>query len=100
MSRNALQVASLNGHNQVVKLLLKASADINAQERDYNHEIYAASSHSYDQVITQLLGSDIDGSVSQLLNVRSYVNTRGERKVRQHALGGFAHRLRPGPQGG
>lgn len=51
MCCNALQAASLGGHDQVMQMLLDKGADINVQGGRYGNALQTASSEGYDQVI-------------------------------------------------
>ncbi|KAF2463929.1 uncharacterized protein BDR25DRAFT_179435, partial [Lindgomyces ingoldianus] len=48
---NALQVASYQGHKQIVKLLLDKSANVNAQGGGYGNAIRAASLEGHEQIV-------------------------------------------------
>jgi ankyrin repeat protein len=54
---NALQAASLSGHEQVIKMLLDKDADVNAQGGHYGNALQAASYRGYKQVVKMLLNA-------------------------------------------
>jgi ankyrin repeat protein len=53
---NALQAASLQGHEKVVELLLGKGADVNVQGGSYGNALYAASLQGHKKVVELLLG--------------------------------------------
>ncbi|KAJ3884921.1 ankyrin repeat-containing domain protein [Lentinula edodes] len=57
---NALQAASLNGHESTVKLLLENDADVIAQGGKYGNALYAASYHGHESIVKLLLEHDVD----------------------------------------
>jgi ankyrin repeat protein len=52
----ALQIASANGHETVVKLLLDRGADVFAQEGSYGTALQAASARCHHAIMRLLLG--------------------------------------------
>ena len=56
----ALGAASLQGHEQVVKLLLKAAAHVNRKGRLYDNALIAASVGGHEQVVELLLKASAD----------------------------------------
>jgi ankyrin repeat protein len=77
---NALQAASVGGHNWIVELLLGKGADINAQAEKYGSALQAASAEGNDRIVELLLGKGADvnaqggyyGSALQAALVRGY----------------------------
>ena len=61
----ALIVASTNGDNEVVELLLQAKADPNACLLDKTTAIYMASKHGHSIVISTLLASGADPNIAR-----------------------------------
>ncbi|KAH8621148.1 hypothetical protein IG631_24202 [Alternaria alternata] len=57
---NALQAASIWGHEQVVKMLLDAGTDISVQGRYYGNALQAASYGGYEQIVKTLLNAGAD----------------------------------------
>jgi ankyrin repeat protein len=52
---NALQAASVDGHNQVVKMLLDKGANANVHGGKYSNALQAASLRGHGQVVKMLL---------------------------------------------
>jgi ankyrin repeat protein len=52
---NALQTASLEGHDKIVEVLLAKGADVNVQGGLYGNALQAASSGGHDKIIEILL---------------------------------------------
>ncbi|KAJ5364731.1 Pfs NACHT and ankyrin domain protein [Penicillium cataractarum] len=67
---NALQAASLEGHQEAVKLLLEKGAHVNAQGGLYGNALQAASSKGYLQIVKLLLekGADINAEGGKYAN--------------------------------
>jgi hypothetical protein len=59
---NALQAASVGGHEQVVKMLLNAGAEVNAQGGHYGDALQAASAGGHEQVVKTLLSAGAEVS--------------------------------------
>ncbi|KIW21484.1 hypothetical protein PV08_02064 [Exophiala spinifera] len=59
---NALQAASVNGHEKVVELLLRKGADVNAHGGMYGNALFAASVNGHEKVVELLLdrGADLN----------------------------------------
>ncbi|KAI6780066.1 Ankyrin repeat domain-containing protein 50 [Emericellopsis cladophorae] len=57
-----LHLAALNGHTQVVELLLKEGADVNAEGGGYSNALQAASSEGHAEIVRLLLekGADVN----------------------------------------
>lgn len=52
---NALQAASLNGHDSIIRLVLAKGADVNAQRGTYGNALQAASYWGHDTIVLVLL---------------------------------------------
>ena len=59
---NALQVAIYRGHEEIVKLLVKESADVNAQSSYFGRGLVATSRNSYQKIVKFLVekGADVN----------------------------------------
>ncbi|KAK0721573.1 Pfs, NACHT and ankyrin domain protein [Lasiosphaeria miniovina] len=57
---NALQAASAQGHQEIVKLLLAKNADVNAQGGYYGNALQAASARGHQEIVKLLLAKNAD----------------------------------------
>ncbi|KAK3378799.1 hypothetical protein B0T24DRAFT_568404 [Lasiosphaeria ovina] len=57
---NALQAASAEGHQEIVKLLLAKDVDVNAQGGLYGNALQAASAEGHQEIVKLLLAKDAD----------------------------------------
>jgi hypothetical protein len=85
---NALQAASVEGHEKVVQMLLNAGADINAQGGHYGNTLQAASYEDHDKVVQMLLnaGADVNAQGGYFKNALYAASTWGHDKVVQMLL--------------
>ncbi|OGE48611.1 hypothetical protein PENARI_c027G02139 [Penicillium arizonense] len=85
---NALQAASINGHEKVVQILLDQGADVNVQAGDYGSALQAASSGGHEKVVQMLLdrGADINAQGGHFDNALQAASTNGHGKVVQMLL--------------
>ncbi|KAJ6037053.1 Pfs NACHT and Ankyrin domain protein [Penicillium herquei] len=76
---NALQAASLGGHQEVVNLLLDKGAYVNAQCGHYGNALQAASSGGYLQIIKMLLekGADVNAEGGEYANALQAASSNG-----------------------
>lgn len=80
---NALQVASLEGHDKIVDLLLSRGADVNKQGGYYGNALQAASFKGHDKSIELLLsyGADINTQGGYYGNAIQAASFEGHEKV-------------------
>jgi hypothetical protein len=80
---NALQAASVRGHEQVVKLLLDKGAEINAQGGYYGNALQAASVEGHEQVVKLLLdkGAEINAQGGYYCNALQAASAGGREQV-------------------
>ncbi|KFA79857.1 hypothetical protein S40288_10302 [Stachybotrys chartarum IBT 40288] len=80
---NALQAASNEGHDEIVKLLLQKGADINAQGGIYGNALQAASNEGHDEIVKLLLqkGADINAQGGTYGNALQVASLRGHGKI-------------------
>jgi hypothetical protein len=80
---NALQAASVRGHEAVVKMLLDKGAEVNAQGGHYGNALYAASSRGHEAVVKMLLvkGADVNMQGGYHGNALQAASSRGHEAV-------------------
>ncbi|CAG8263195.1 unnamed protein product [Penicillium salamii] len=80
---NALQAASLEGHQEIVKLLLDKGADINAQGGFYGNALQAASLEGHQEIVRLLLdkGADVDAQGGRYGNALYAASERGHKEI-------------------
>ena len=80
---NALQAASSNGNQEIVKLLLDKGADINAQGGTYGNALQAASSHGHQEIVKLLLdkGADINAQGGEHSNALQAASLNGHQEI-------------------
>ena len=80
---NALQAASVHGHEKVVELLLKAGANVNAKIRNRNNALQMASFHGHKKVVELLLkaGANVNAQTRYDNNALLVASTHGHEKV-------------------
>ena len=57
---NALQAASMRGHEKVVKMLGERGVDVNAQGGEYGNALQAASYRGHEKVVMMLIEGEGD----------------------------------------
>ncbi|SLM33828.1 P-loop containing nucleoside triphosphate hydrolase [Lasallia pustulata] len=107
---NALEVASVYGHESVVQLLLKNGADVNAQ--GYGNALQAASAGGHESVVQLLLenGADVNAQGGRYGNALQAASEGGHESVVQLLLkngadvnaqgGGYGNALQAASCGG
>ncbi|KAK4198015.1 Pfs, NACHT and ankyrin domain protein [Triangularia verruculosa] len=80
---NALQAASSEGHQEIVKLLLDKGADVNAQGGEYGNALQAASSKGHQEIVKLLLdkGADINAQGGYYGNALQAASWRGNQEI-------------------
>ena len=80
---NALQAASLKGHEKVVALLLDKGADVNAQGGWYGDALQAASVGDHEKIIALLLdkGADVNAQRGWHRNALQAASVGGHEKI-------------------
>ncbi|KGO60646.1 NACHT nucleoside triphosphatase [Penicillium expansum] len=80
---NALQAASAEGHQEIVKLLLDKGAEINAQGGTYGNALQAASARGHQQIVILLLdkGADINAQGSTYGNALQAASAGGHQEI-------------------
>ncbi|KAH9203372.1 ankyrin repeat-containing domain protein [Leptodontidium sp. 2 PMI_412] len=74
---NALQAASLEGHEAIVALLLEKGADVNAQGGEYYNALQAASAGGHETIAALLLEKGADAMAALLVEKGADVNAQG-----------------------
>ncbi|KAL9105023.1 MAG: hypothetical protein Q9163_000120 [Psora crenata] len=85
---NALQAASLRGHEKVVQILLEKGSDINAQGGHFGNALQAASAKGHEEVVQILLkkGSNINAQSGHFGNALQAALFGGYEKIVQILL--------------
>jgi ankyrin repeat protein len=82
---SALQAASVEGHEHIVKMLLNknAGANVNAQGGHFGNALQAASAEGYVQIVKILLDSkaQVNAQGGQLNNALQAASTRGHEQI-------------------
>jgi hypothetical protein len=80
---NALQAASIGGHEAVVRLLLDKGADVNAQGGEYGNALQAASVEGREVVVRLLLdkGADVNAQGGEYGNALQAASSQGHEAV-------------------
>ncbi|KAK8105277.1 F-box and WD domain-containing protein [Apiospora kogelbergensis] len=90
---NALQAASLNGHEAVVRLLLDRSAHVNAQGGEWGSALQAASLNGHEAVVRLLLdrGADVNAPGGEWGSALQAASLNGHEAVVRLLLDRGAH---------
>ncbi|RDW60559.1 hypothetical protein BP6252_11942 [Coleophoma cylindrospora] len=85
---NALQAASKGGHEEIVKQLLAAGADVNAQGGKYGNALQAASAYGYEEIEKELLaaGADVNAQGGYYSNALQAASFRGHEEIVKQLL--------------
>ncbi|KAH0332324.1 Pfs, NACHT and ankyrin domain protein, partial [Aureobasidium melanogenum] len=85
---NALQAASLEGHDKIVQMLLDRGAHVNAQGGYYGNALYAASYEGHDEIVQMLLdrGADVNAQGGYYGNALYAASDGGHDKIVQMLL--------------
>ncbi|KAM7186285.1 hypothetical protein V8F33_011881 [Rhypophila sp. PSN 637] len=85
---NALQAASVGGHEKVVQMLLEKDADVNAPGGHYGNALQAASVGGHEKVVQMLLekGADVNAQGGHYSNALQAASVGGHEKVVQMLL--------------
>ena len=66
----ALHAAAENGHNEVVKTLIKAKCDLNVKSEDGDTALHRAAESGHGNVVISLLESGADPCITRILEMR------------------------------
>ena len=85
---NALQAASVGGHDKVVRILMDAGADVNAQGGTWGNALQAASVGGNDKVVRILMdaGADVNAQGGTWGNALQAASVEGHDKVVQESI--------------
>jgi ankyrin repeat protein len=85
---NALQAASVGGHEKVIQMLLNVGAEVNAQGGHFGNALQAASEGGHEKVVQMLLdvGADVNAQGGQYGNALQAASGSGHEKVVQMLL--------------
>ncbi|KAF8960319.1 hypothetical protein BDZ97DRAFT_1922228 [Flammula alnicola] len=80
---NALQAASGQGHEAIVKLLLKKGANVNVQGGHYHNALQAASSEGHEAVVKVLLqkGAEVNAQGGRYHNALQAASSEGHESI-------------------
>ncbi|KAK7750875.1 hypothetical protein SLS62_007138 [Diatrype stigma] len=80
---NALQAASFNGHERIVKMLLNNGAHINAQGGTYGNALQAASLNGHERIVKMLLdnGADVNAQGGTYGNALQAASLNGNERI-------------------
>ncbi|KAJ7142814.1 ankyrin repeat-containing domain protein, partial [Mycena epipterygia] len=85
---SALRVASAGGHTEIVRLLLDASADMNAADQENGTALQAASGGGWTEVVRVLLdaGADVNALAGEYGSSLQIASSRGHRDIVRNLL--------------
>ena len=80
---NALQAASYQGHQEIVKLLLKKGAEVNAQGGEYGNALQAASARGEQETVKLLLekGAEVNAQGGEYGNALQAASRAGYKNI-------------------
>lgn len=75
-NQTALEAAAMNGHAEVVRILIKAGADANARSADGATALIAAAKHGFGDVVQLLLDAHADPDAASSDGTAEAVSTQ------------------------
>jgi ankyrin repeat protein len=83
MLGNALQAASVRGHEHIVKLLIESGADVSAQDGEGGNALQDALDGGYERIVKLLLdsGADVNTQGGRYGNMLQAASARGHERI-------------------